>query len=427
MNAAPQLIEATGWALLHFIWQGSLIALVLAVLLRLLNNARPQTRYALACVALLLCLAEPLGYVCLHLAHAVEAPAATAPASAPATAAVWHAAGIAAYLQAHLPALVWSWAACVVVLAVRLCLGVAWVRRHTHTGAVDRAWQERLDKLALRLGVRRAVRLRLHAGFGSPLAVGWWRPVVLLPAALLTNMPADLLEALLAHELAHIRRHDYLINLLQTCIETVLFYHPAIWWISRQIRQEREHIADDLAASMLGEPRRLALALQRLDLIRSSTPQLALAAQGGSLMFRIQRLIKPEVHTVNWKAAVTVCGLAVACIGMAAHAPAGSTPERARPAPRIADREKPAIDFDRCRPEYPKISLLQKETGYTTMEVLVKADGSVGQSKVTRSSGFDNLDNAVSSAVARCRGEPKVVAGKPVDAWIGVQYVWRLD
>ena len=99
---------------------------------------------------------------------------------------------------------------------------------------------------------------------------GWWRPVIFVPAGLLTGMPSDYLEALQAHELAHVQRFDYVVNLIQSAIEMLLFYHPAVWWISRQIRIEREQIADDLAASGLGDTRRLALALQQLDLFRSS-------------------------------------------------------------------------------------------------------------------------------------------------------------
>ena len=132
-------------------------------------------------------------------------------------------------------------------------------------------WQARADVLARKLGLPRSVRVRLFDG-EAPLAIGWWRPVVLLPAALLTRMPAGLLEALLAHELAHIRRHDYIVNLLQAVVEALLFYHPVVWWLSRRIRHERELIADDLAAEALGDRRSLALALSDPSLTPTKSP-----------------------------------------------------------------------------------------------------------------------------------------------------------
>ena len=91
------------------------------------------------------------------------------------------------------------------------------------------------------------------------MTAGWFKPVLLVPANLVTGMPPDLLEALLAHELAHVRRHDYLVNLLQFAAEILLFFHPTVWWLSRRIRIERERIADDMAAALIGQPRRLAL------------------------------------------------------------------------------------------------------------------------------------------------------------------------
>jgi len=125
-----------------------------------------------------------------------------------------------------------------------------------------------------------------------PTVIGWLRPVILLPASALTGLSAEQLEALLAHELAHIRRYDYLVNLLQTTIETLFFYHPAVWWVSTQVRQEREHCCDDLAVAACGDVLTYARALTALEQLRGSEPQLAVAASGGSLLVRIQRLLR---------------------------------------------------------------------------------------------------------------------------------------
>lgn len=216
------------------------------------------------------------------------------------------------------------------------------------------AWQARLDALASRFGLRRRVALRLVDAIASPASVGWWRPVVLLPTALLARMPVALVEALLAHELAHIRRHDYLVNLLQSAVEALLFHHPVTWWLSHRVRVEREQIADQLAAEAIGEPRRLALALSELSdsLASNSTerlPSLALAAHGGHLMSRIEHLVRPALRRSGGRIAFPLLGLAVAGIALIAHAQAGSatpatstTPATTAAAPQPAPNALPA-------------------------------------------------------------------------------------
>ncbi|SFU27640.1 M56 family metallopeptidase [Pseudoduganella namucuonensis] len=350
------LMPALGWSLLHFVWQGVLIGWAASLALHLLRNARPQARYAVACAALLLCAALPLGGTVWRVLEAARgygaAPVMTAIAL-PAGDVVAAAIGPAALdtdqlvswrylLQRQLPWLVLLWACGAAVMTLRLSMGLLWVRDRTmasrHAG--DPHWQRRLDQLARRLGLGRAVRLAMADGLDGPMTAGCWKPVVLVPASLITGMPPDLLEALLAHELAHIKRHDYLVNLVQSAIEILLFYHPAVWTLSRRIRVEREQIADDLAASTLGEPRRLALALTELDRFQFSTPQLAHAAHGGNLMSRIKRLVRPASEPLSWKIAAPLLGLCTACAVLYAHAApavdapvAPATPALDAPAP----------------------------------------------------------------------------------------------
>ncbi len=131
------------------------------------------------------------------------------------------------------------------------------------------------------------------------MVIGWVRPVILLPASALTGLTPQQLEAIIAHELAHIRRHDYLINMLQALVETLLFYHPAVWWVSRRIRQEREHCCDDLAVAVCGDAFAYARALLEMERLRAAGPQLAVAANGGLLMNRIQRLIGAQPQHTN--------------------------------------------------------------------------------------------------------------------------------
>lgn len=329
-------MPSLAWALLDFVWQGMLVGWGAALLLSLMRDARPQARYLVGCAALLLCVALPLSGVVLRMAAVPEAPANAAAISTmlPLTAGPADAApGVAIVaadrltvwrdaLQARLPLVLAIWACGAGLLAVRMVLGLAWVRSRSREGRArrDGALQARVTRMAQRFGIGRPVALGIVDDLPSPVTAGWWRPVVLVPAALIARIPPDLLEALIAHELAHIRRHDYLVNLVQSTIEIVLFYHPTVWWLSARVRAEREQIADDLAASMLGEPRRLALALSELDRLQLDTPTLAPAAHGGNLMTRIQRLVRPTSQPLNWKIAVPIIGLAAACAGFYANA-----------------------------------------------------------------------------------------------------------
>jgi beta-lactamase regulating signal transducer with metallopeptidase domain/predicted nucleic acid-binding Zn-ribbon protein len=234
-----------------------------------------------------------------------------------------------------------AWAAGVLVLSLRMACGLLWVGRLCRDAGddTDGRWQARVDALAARLGIGRRITLRLVRREGSPLTAGWLRPVVLLPLAVAARMPVESVEALLAHELAHVRRHDYLVNVLQGAVEALLFYHPAVWWLSRRIRIERELVADDLAAAALGDRRRLALALSELERFVADRPagvpfRPAPAAHGGQLMTRIQQLIRPQRRSAGALLALPLVGIALA--GAAFYAQAHLAAQHAAGAPAVA-------------------------------------------------------------------------------------------
>jgi len=351
MNAMlPSFVSTLGWALIHFVWQGTLVGIATAVALMALRNARPQARYAVCCAALALCLALPVIGVLRGMpadkpvvgamasddtAKAAIATSATQSDDAFDRQAVAPLAAWRSAMQHQLPWIVALWSLGAGLLALRMALGMMWVDRigRARTETHPR-WQRRLDRLAEKMEIVCSVRLRVANDLASPLAAGCWKPIVLVPAALIANMPLDLLEALLAHELAHIKRHDYLVNLVQSAIESLLFYHPVVWWLSKQIRIEREQIADDLAVRAIGEPHRLALALHELDAFQQDQLQrlgefpgafhLVPAANGGHLMSRIQRLIRPNQHALSWKMALpltclSITGLTAVCLTVHAH------------------------------------------------------------------------------------------------------------
>jgi beta-lactamase regulating signal transducer with metallopeptidase domain len=325
------LVILLGQALIHFVWQGALIGLLAALVLHALRHARPQARYAVACLALLACLLAPIATMLLVLAPDLWATDFASvfgtiggDASAPVEGALSVLAPATAELHAYLPAIVATWAAGTCVLSLRMALGLAWVSRlrNVPQGPAQLVWQARLDAMAVDFRLGRGVALRVVENLASPVSAGWWRPVVLLPASLLTRMPMDLIEALLAHELAHIRRHDYLVNLLQNAIEALLFYHPVVWWLSHRIRVEREQIADQLAAELACAPRRLALALSELSELQRAAPAPALhltqAANGNLLMSRIQRLLHPT-HHVHSGARILFPLMGLAAFGIASY------------------------------------------------------------------------------------------------------------
>jgi beta-lactamase regulating signal transducer with metallopeptidase domain len=322
--------QAIAWALLQFVWQGALVGLLAAAALVALRRSASDVRYLVSSIALavMLTLAIVTGaqkYQALAQGPLVAASdrgpapeASQASDSSPLKSGTAHppdairlspalplAARVASLrAEALMPALMLVWLAGVSVLSLRLLTGWLWVQRLRTRGiaAADESLRRTAMRLSRRLRIARAVRLFESSLVDVPTVIGFLRPVVLLPASALAGLTAQQLEAILAHELAHIRRHDYLVNLLQTLVETVLFYHPAVWWLSRRIRIERENCCDDLAVSLCGDPVAYATALADLETLRSSGPvpgrRVAMAATGGSLLHRVRRLLgAPTSHS----------------------------------------------------------------------------------------------------------------------------------
>ncbi len=202
----------------------------------------------------------------------------------------------------------------VFILSARLLLGCIHLRRlRRQTRPAPDAWQHVLERLRRELAVARPILLLESVLVGVPMTLGHLRPLILLPASALTGLSTAHLEALLAHELAHIRRYDYLANLVQSVVETLLFYHPALWWLSAQVRQERENCCDDMAAKVCGDPLLYARALTAMEALRKDldarvqwsvryTPALgARGAAGSSLLPRIRRVLGlPALPTRRW-------------------------------------------------------------------------------------------------------------------------------
>jgi beta-lactamase regulating signal transducer with metallopeptidase domain len=318
------LAQAIGWALVHLVWQGVVVAGILGALLALMQRRSSQARYLVSCAAMLLLLALATATAirayqpgdALAPAPAVTAPAALADS---ATNQPSNPAMLLAQTRNYLPTIVFLWIVGVAALSVRLAGG--WLRaqrlaKRSASPAADE-WQRTVARLSDALGLRRGIRLLHSAAVEVPTVLGWIRPVILLPMTL-SGLSPEQVEMILAHELAHIRRHDFLVNLMQAVVETLLFYHPAVWWISARVRIEREHCCDDAAIAVCGNPLQYARALTRLEELRADAGRLALAANGGSLLARIRRVagIRSEAPSApsRWFAGAALLTVVVALL-----------------------------------------------------------------------------------------------------------------
>jgi GWxTD domain-containing protein len=293
------LALALGRTLTHFVWEGAAIAALLAA--TLYTGARSsRLRYGLAVAALLamplafgvtLAICAPAGSTATVVRFSRTArtlaiqqvPADSQPADSP-DAASW---------------LVPLWIAGVLVCYLRICAGWLGALRLRRRGvcAAPEAWQARVNQLAERLRVSRPVVLLESCLADVPVVIGWFRPVILVPLDLLAGLPTGQVEAILIHELAHIRRYDYAVNLLQGFVEGLLFYHPAVWWISHVVRAERENCCDDMVVAHCADTRAYVAALAALEQNRTITGEAVLAATGGNLMKRIHRLLEEPSPT----------------------------------------------------------------------------------------------------------------------------------
>jgi len=304
------MIDTIAWSLIHSLWQGLGIALVLALVLRQLGSSNPQTRYVAACLALLLTLAAPVvTFLWLrHSALAVTTPFRTQLVNRALPLDLLPAARHFS-IDPWLPWITGLWLLGVALLSARWIISWTWLQLRLRSSNASVAPQLRSRVAALRqqLQVSRDVLVRTADWLASPAVTGWIRPTLLIPTSALTGLAPDQLEALLSHELGHIRRYDYLANLIQTAIDTLLFYHPAVWWISGRIRAERENCCDDIALSVCSDRLVYARALVALEETRSRAFETALAASGVSLKTRIRRILyNQETAPSGWPAAALV-------------------------------------------------------------------------------------------------------------------------
>jgi TonB family protein len=294
MNALTPWIHALGWTLVHFLWQGVLVGVAFAAARALLPKANCRARYATGLAALAALALWPLAtLIALRPQFDADVSAIELGVANVAQAGPAQASGLLAGLDQALPWLVLLWGAGVLAMAART------LHQWHELSQVARRWahaQPELDALmqalTRRFGFVRRVRVLVSSRIDTPMLFGWIKPVVLLPAAVALGFPRHQNELILAHELGHLRRYDHLVNLAQALLETLLFYHPVVHWIPREVRNERELCCDELVLQLTsGEPREYARTLASLEELRHVAGSLALAANGGELLERVRRIV----------------------------------------------------------------------------------------------------------------------------------------
>ncbi|HET6764812.1 MAG TPA: M56 family metallopeptidase, partial [Longimicrobiaceae bacterium] len=347
------LFQALGWGLVHFLWQGVIVAVATRALLAAFRGASSTTRYAIACAGMLAMAAAPVVTTATVLRSGDPSPSVEATAGArPFTLGAPGAGGDAAIgaaetgevradgrtsaagsggswmerartgVQPWLPLVVLAWLVGVAIGAVRLAGAWLHLRRLRTRWATEVAaeWNAVVQRLVREMGIPRPVRLLESARIRVPAVMGALKPVILVPAGLLVGLAPQEVELILAHELAHVRRWDYVVNLAQSLLETVLFFHPAVWWLSGVVRDEREHCCDDAVVGATRQGKRYARALLAAEDLRAAGPgpMLAPALGGGSLLRRVRRIVAPGTDVPaggGLGPALTVLGMAALLMG----------------------------------------------------------------------------------------------------------------
>lgn len=381
------LVDALGWTVLHSLWQGALLLLFLQVVFRLLKQLSAAQKYRWAYAVL--CLQFLAAVLTFFLVYE-RAPSVIVDGNMALLPDVFSAASPASvsfsdnflqinhFLTASLPIISSVWLVGMLFFLLRLVAACYyWEQlRRNYLGAVPESWQKVLDRLIVQMNVHRAVELKCSEGVSSPLLVGQFRPLILLPVAMVNQLTIQEVEAILAHELAHLRRYDFVLNVIQLLIEAIFYYHPANWWIGKQIRTYRELASDDLAIGQTGEALVYAKALLTLaeqpvvsTKFKSNTFALGwLGGQKEELLTRIKRILnQPDKQSeMREKFAVTSL-LVLLALGISLGAGWPDSPELESELATSIEVLLPAVD---TLP--PGTIRLKTEDNGESMEVMIK-------------------------------------------------------
>jgi beta-lactamase regulating signal transducer with metallopeptidase domain len=306
------LFDKIGLILFHFAWQAAVIAFISALLLFILKNASPKVRYTICCISMLLMVILP---VCFAFSSLIKDPYSfegyTIKQQAPVDTREVFDKGkligvqfrssqipVSFYeelmlnVNRYTPLICFAWMFGLLLTASYRIYGFTKIKSLISRSqpVTDSFWEVKIKELMRKTGIKQGITFLQSKAMDTPAVIGFFKPVLLIPVSFLTGIESRYIEAILLHELAHIKRYDYLINILQLIIETFGFFHPAVWWISSQIRKERENCCDDFAVEILGDKLVYAKSLVQLEEMRQN-PVIMTAANGSSLKYRVSRLL----------------------------------------------------------------------------------------------------------------------------------------
>lgn len=303
-----EIVQTIGWTLLHSLWQGMVIAIILAIVLYVFRKKSSQLRYALSIGAmLLLVITVSLTYLVeyqsiiqvgqdLNLTHFNDEISEGLLLTPIENTQTWFTI-FSDYFNQNMPLMVMVWMLGMLFMGLRMIGEITYVYhlKNYRTQPVSGAIQRQLETLLTQLNIRKEVRILESLKVQTPMVVGFLKPVILMPIGLVSGLSSQQIESILAHELAHIKRHDFVVNLLQSFVEVLLFFNPAVWWISACIRAEREHCCDDLAISVTGDKATFVKTLAQLEESRMSNQfALAFAKNRNGVLHRIRRILKKD-------------------------------------------------------------------------------------------------------------------------------------
>jgi bla regulator protein BlaR1 len=303
-----------GWTLVNSLWQALAVITLVVIALRFVSPKASRVRYGIACGGMLLILIMNAFTFC-YLMDSAESSTATSisfydlsaetstnsitPFSIPATISA-----IRGIIDSNIPAIIMCWIAGALLFSLRIVSGWWYISQlKTEATQLSDEWNERLQNLAHQLQINRVILLAQSTRIHSPLVIGFLKPIILIPAGILSGLSIEQIETIFIHELAHIRRHDYIINLAQTFVEAIFFFNPFVWFLSNIIRREREYCCDDTVVTKHGSSLAYAHALAQLEEVRltRSGIALSLAENKNQLLNRIKRIMEKSAKNYSSK------------------------------------------------------------------------------------------------------------------------------
>lgn len=303
---STELIYALGWTVVHSLWQGILIALIMAGALIGLQSKSSKLRYEIAGLSLFMVLISALvTFIILYhnaspeiMDHSILISGTTTNLAAMEGTSTWSDLyyNSMAYFNQYLPLIVLVWMLGASLFMLRLMGGLAYIQKlkHQHNKTISPIWQQKMKQLAQKMPLKKSVKVVESALVQVPMVIGYFKPMILIPIAAVNRLSEAEIEAVLAHELAHVVRNDYVLNFCFSFIEILFYYHPAVWWISSSIDAERENCCDDMAIKVCGNSMIYAKTLLSLQELKTTVPQFALpfsTKNKGALINRIKRIL----------------------------------------------------------------------------------------------------------------------------------------